>query len=396
MPVLQTTTKISSYTSDTQAQDYYDECDPLDPTTWPPCDICECDYDYDGYCCCDVYDCFCSLCSEEYYCSDGHVCPDDPTTWDPTSWDSSGIGSSSGNWVMDNILTPIGDAISDIFAAVWDGTTWAADLILDSVVWAAEQIWDSAVWAAEQIWDGLTWVWDGLTYLADAIGNGIQDLINTTPPESVPCNCNTCPICGGCLDSMLKSASTADPNPNCPTPCPGHIDPYIATIIFCNKVTIPFLEACQSVANNIGIDVNYLMAAMAFETGETFSPTIENPSSCAVGLIQFTPIVCGELGTTMVDLRGMSNIEQLAVVEDYFQLQERRRGDIQSLEDVYMAILCPAAIGKSNDYALYSSPSTAYTQNSGLDANGDGEITKTEASQKVWGKYNRGLDYTCN
>lgn len=170
----------------------------------------------------------------------------------------------------------------------------------------------------------------------------------------------------------------------------------LSTIIFCNKVTIPFLEACQSVANNIGIDVNYLMAAMAFETGETFSPTIENPSSCAVGLIQFTSIVCGELGTTMVDLRGMSNIEQLAVVEDYFQLQESRRGDIQSLEDVYMAILCPAAIGKSNDYVLYSSPSTAYTQNSGLDANGDRQITKAEASQMVWNKYNRGLNYTCN
>ena len=135
---------------------------------------------------------------------------------------------------------------------------------------------------------------------------------------------------------------------------------------------------------------------MAFETGETFSASIENPYSCAVGLIQFTPIVCGELGTTMVDLLGMSNIEQLSVVEDYFQLQERRRGDIQTLEDVYMAILCPVAIGKPNDYALYTRPSTAYNQNNALDTNGDGAITKVEASSKVWNKYYRGLNYTCN
>jgi hypothetical protein len=35
-----------------------------------------------------------------------------------------------------------------------------------------------------------------------------------------PCNCETCPICGGCLNSMLKSASTSPLN--CPAPCLGH------------------------------------------------------------------------------------------------------------------------------------------------------------------------------
>jgi hypothetical protein len=48
-----------------------------------------------------------------------------------------------------------------------------------------------------------------------------------------------------------------------------------------------------------------------------------------------------------------------------------------------MAILWPAAVGKSNDYVLFSSPSKAYEQNKGLDLNKDGNITKAEAAAKV-------------
>jgi hypothetical protein len=102
MPVLQTSTKISSYTSDTQAQDYYDEYDPDDPTTWPPCDICECDYDYYGFCCCDVY---------EY--------PDDPTSW--ITGDGDGSGGFS-NWINENILSPVGEFVNDFVTEV--GNLW--------------------------------------------------------------------------------------------------------------------------------------------------------------------------------------------------------------------------------------------------------------------------------
>jgi hypothetical protein len=54
-----------------------------------------------------------------------------------------------------------------------------------------------------------------------------------------------------------------------------------------------------------------------------------------------------------------------------------------TLEDLYMQILWPRAVGKPLDYVLFSSPSTAYKQNKGLDANKDGNITKDEAAAKV-------------
>ena len=48
-----------------------------------------------------------------------------------------------------------------------------------------------------------------------------------------------------------------------------------------------------------------------------------------------------------------------------------------------MAVLFPSAIGRSNDHVLFSQGSKAYAQNSGLDANRDGKITKAEAAASV-------------
>ena len=51
----------------------------------------------------------------------------------------------------------------------------------------------------------------------------------------------------------------------------------------------------------------------------------------------------------------------------------------------------PAAVGKSDDFVLFGKGAMsgytgrAYDQNSGLDKNGDGSITKAEASAKVLG-----------
>jgi hypothetical protein len=142
------------------------------------------------------------------------------------------------------------------------------------------------------------------------------------------------------------------------------------------------------ICGNLGVDPNYLMGAMAFESAEIFSPSVKNAQSGATGLIQFMPSTAQKLGTSTGALAGMSAEAQLDYVEKYFQPHTNK---LSTLEDLYMAILWPAAIGKSNSEVLFSKPSTAYTQNAGLDANNDGKITKEEAAARVRAKLENGL-----
>ena len=84
----------------------------------------------------------------------------------------------------------------------------------------------------------------------------------------------------------------------------------------------------------------------------------------------------------------MSAVQQLEYVRIYFT---PRRGKLLSLEDVYMAILYPAAIGWAPTAALFAAGSVAYKQNQGLDANRDGQITVQEAASKVRAKFQKGV-----
>ena len=147
-----------------------------------------------------------------------------------------------------------------------------------------------------------------------------------------------------------------------------------------------FAEAVVGLAFDLGTDPEALMAVMEFESG--FSTTIRNAAgSGATGLIQFMPSTARSLGTTTDELAKMSRAEQMVYVGKYFkQFGDRLRGG--SIDDVYMTVLYPAAVGKPDSYVLFSSPSTAYNQNSGLDSNGDGTITKYEAAAKVRARYN--------
>jgi hypothetical protein len=122
------------------------------------------------------------------------------------------------------------------------------------------------------------------------------------------------------------------------------------------KVNPGFKSKEIKIAGDLGCDPNYLMASMAFETGETFSPSVRNPQSGATGLIQFMPNTAKRLGTTTDALAAMSAVEQLDYVEKYF---EGFRGMLHTLPDVYMAILCPAAVGKAESFVCYSAPSKA-------------------------------------
>jgi hypothetical protein len=149
-----------------------------------------------------------------------------------------------------------------------------------------------------------------------------------------------------------------------------------------------FQMAVTDVAGRLGIPEQHLYAAMSFETGGTFSPNIANAAgSGATGLIQFMPRTAEGLGTSTDELSRMSRSRQMHYVEKY--LSNKGIGPNSTLDDVYMAILFPAAVGKSDDYVLFGQGAmsgytgAAYTQNRGLDKDGDGSITKAEAAQKV-------------
>lgn len=161
------------------------------------------------------------------------------------------------------------------------------------------------------------------------------------------------------------------------------------SIAWGRKVSANFKIKTIKIAQNLGVSPDYLMACMAFETGEKFSPSIKNGAgSGATGLIQFMPSTAKSLGTSVEKLAEMTAEEQLDFVEKYFK---PHKGKLKTLEDVYLAILYPAAIGKSTDHELFKSGTKVYEQNSGFDANKDGVITPAEISVKVRAKYDKGL-----
>jgi hypothetical protein len=154
------------------------------------------------------------------------------------------------------------------------------------------------------------------------------------------------------------------------------------------KVSLAFKERVFQICAELAVKPDYLMACMAFESAETFRPNIRNPKSNAVGLIQFMGNTAKSLGTTTNALAGMTAVRQLDYVRKYFWPY---RGRLRSLEDVYLAIFTPAAIGKPADYKLYKKGTKAYSQNIGFDQNKDGAISLAEISTAVRAKYNKGL-----
>lgn len=136
-----------------------------------------------------------------------------------------------------------------------------------------------------------------------------------------------------------------------------------------------------------------LMSCMAFETGETFSPTIKNGAGAPYyGLIQFGEAAAKDAGTSTMALLKMTAEQQLDYVYAFFKPYA---GKLKTTSDIYMRILWPAAVGKSEDYVLFKESDTkskAYIQNKGLDIDRNGVITKAEAASKVAQKLVTGLN----
>lgn len=146
------------------------------------------------------------------------------------------------------------------------------------------------------------------------------------------------------------------------------------------------------VARRLGIMPEWLAAVISFETGGSFDPAQKNhwadadckrrgiPYSGAIGLIQFMPSTAKMLGTTSALLAAMSFKQQLVYVEKYLASSS---GKMKSLEDVYLKVFYPAAMGRPDSYVVgrKGDPGFAgrvYVQNAGFDKDHDGVVTRGE------------------
>jgi hypothetical protein len=158
-----------------------------------------------------------------------------------------------------------------------------------------------------------------------------------------------------------------------------------------SHVSPVFRERVWWIADTLGLNPDDLMACMAWESGETFSPSVKNAAgSGATGLIQFMPSTAVSLGTSTAKLAAMAAEDQLNYVYKYFR---PFAGRLNNLGDIYMAILWPKAVGRSDEYVLWDagqSPTT-FRQNAGLDVNRDRKVTRAECLSKIKQKLAKGL-----
>ena len=160
-------------------------------------------------------------------------------------------------------------------------------------------------------------------------------------------------------------------------------------LIYENKVPSSyrkaFVEKVKKISANLGIDPNWLMAIMYFESAGTFSPSITNNIG-ATGLIQFIPSTAKGLGTSTSALRSMTAVQQLDYVEKYLKTY---RGKFKSYIDVYFAVFFPLAIGKPDDWVIQGgglSASSIYNSNPAFRVQKDGKIRVWEVKKVMLSK----------
>jgi murein DD-endopeptidase MepM/ murein hydrolase activator NlpD len=102
----------------------------------------------------------------------------------------------------------------------------------------------------------------------------------------------------------------------------------------------PFRLELNRVAKNLKIPTQWLADLMAFETGGTFSTSIENTGNYggARGLIQFMPETAADLGTSSEALARMSRTQQMKYVEKYLMQHTDNGKLISKPEDLVMAV----------------------------------------------------------
>jgi hypothetical protein len=197
---------------------------------------------------------------------------------------------------------------------------------------------------------------------------------------------------GVCYD-VASPSSGSETHSVAPTGNHQNFPAHRRMIAWGQKVSVAFKIKLLEICDRLALNPDYLMAVIAFQTAGTFSPSVKNKLSGATGLIQFLASTAKGLNTNLMALASMDAVQQLDYIEKYFLPYA---GKLYTLEDVYMAVLYPPAIGKPNEYVLFTQGTKAYEQNAALDRpmgklGPDGKITKAEAAAKVRQQLELGL-----
>ena len=167
------------------------------------------------------------------------------------------------------------------------------------------------------------------------------------------------------------------------------------------KVTPAFIQLIVDWVKARGLPaeaVDWLMACMNFESGGTFNPKKQNNGGSNYwGLIQFGDSAAKDLGYSLDQVKAMDQLTQLKLVFAYFDLWAKRGKKYTQLEDFYLTILYPAAVGKKADEVLWKkykedgSVNLVFKQNSGFDKDKDSAITIGEICSTIYDSYFNGM-----
>jgi len=269
----------------------------------------------------------------------------------------------------DTAVSSVGDMISTANQIHMNGPTAAK---AESAV-EAERPTELPLYTLPNVSKDAAWT-DGNLYKTDDISS-IMQRVPTHEPWPQHENIDRTKFSRSNTDSYAGANSYGEStNSALPTPNKNQPSDWAKDEEFINKV--------KAVASRLGCNYLDLLACMAFETGRTFDPAKRNPKSSATGLIQFMAATAKGLGTTTQYLAGLTRTQQMDWVQKYFQNGPVSRVSSPGIEDLYMGILWPAAVGKPNDYVLFRAGTAEYAANP-LDKDKKGFVTKADAAVKV-------------
>ena len=139
-----------------------------------------------------------------------------------------------------------------------------------------------------------------------------------------------------------------------------------------------FLNEIIALASDLSVAPEDLMFVIWFETAKTFSPSIQSKFTKATGLLQFMPSTAIWLGTTIDELKKMTNIQQMEYVRMYLL---PFKGRYKDYVDLYCSIFWPAAVGKPDTFRI--THDLVARQNPIFDINRDLDIEKSEIRETL-------------
>ena len=152
-----------------------------------------------------------------------------------------------------------------------------------------------------------------------------------------------------------------------------------------------FLNKVKAIAKEHNLDYKELLALFASES-YSLKPSQQNMGGQSYyGFMQMGKDACANCGVTTTQLKNMTPIQQLDVINKHLYNLEKSmpKNSQHRIEDYYAANYLPARCGRET---LANSSEGYYKWNPGLDVNKDGYITKSDLRKTI---YNSMVDERC-